>query len=148
MFENPNLDQFADFADVRWFTLFRVTHGKKWALCWKKRAVFTSSRTLLPKMIIQCDTKPWKSNHHFLWGGFRTTIILVGVYQLSSSKRNHHFKNGGWLPGNCHSRIYPLLKSQKSSQFLCHKYWNNNVPFQFQQVTLVNDPPSFSFGPS
>ena len=25
---------------------------------------------------------PWKSNHHFLWLGFRTTIILVGVYHL------------------------------------------------------------------
>ena len=25
---------------------------------------------------------PWKSNHHFLEVGFRTTIILVGVYHL------------------------------------------------------------------
>ena len=27
-----------------------------------------------------CLLIPWKSNHHFLWVGFRTTIILVGVY--------------------------------------------------------------------
>jgi len=25
---------------------------------------------------------PWKSNHHLLKVGFRTTIILVGIYHL------------------------------------------------------------------
>ena len=39
---------------------------------------------------------PWKSNHHSLQVGLRSTLFYSNG--LLSFKRKHHFLNGGWLP--------------------------------------------------
>jgi len=64
---------------------------------------------------------PWKSNHHFLWLGFRTTFIFVGVYHLP--KGTTIFLNGG---NDFHDSMqYSIVDSGKNG---FQKYFFSELP--------------------